>query len=97
MKTGEGSKIGNTIEDMTCETKPQKRRNLLVTNARHENLLRQAQTSLEDAIGMIRREEALDFVEVDVNSSYGYLGEIIGETVGEDILDAVFSRFCLGK
>lgn len=98
MKTGEGvQELENAIEDMVYGDKVKQKESLLVTNARHENLLRQAQTSLEDAIGMIRREEALDFVEVDVNSSYGYLGEIIGETVGEDILDAVFSRFCLGK
>ncbi|MFR6257293.1 MAG: hypothetical protein ACLULK_00745 [Anaerovoracaceae bacterium] len=46
---------------------------------------------------MILAKEALDFIEIDVKSAYEYLGEIIGETVSDDIIDEVFSRFCLGK
>jgi len=46
---------------------------------------------------MTKRKEALDFIEVDIKGAYEYLGEIIGETVSEDIIDEVFSRFCLGK
>ena len=53
--------------------------------------------ALDDALAMTRRREALDFIEVDVNSAYESLGEIIGETVNDDILNEVFSRFCLGK
>ena len=41
--------------------------------------------------------EALDFIEVDVKSAYEQLGEIIGETVSDDIINEVFARFCLGK
>ena len=41
--------------------------------------------------------QPLEFIEVDINRSYELLGEIIGETVADDILNEVFSRFCLGK
>ena len=41
--------------------------------------------------------EALDFIEVDVKNAYEFLGEITGETVSDDIINEVFSRFCLGK
>ena len=41
--------------------------------------------------------DALDFVEIDVRRAYQSLGEITGETVSDDIIDEVFSRFCLGK
>ncbi len=89
--------VEDTIESLVFGDKVRQNDSLLVTNARHESLLHQAYDALRDALEMIEREEALDFVEVDVNRSYGFLGEIIGETVGDDILDAVFSRFCLGK
>lgn len=46
---------------------------------------------------MVNLNEALEFIEVDVNKAYEVLGEIIGETVNDDILNEVFARFCLGK
>ena len=45
----------------------------------------------------MKYQEALDFIEVDVKNSYELLGEIIGETVTDDIINEVFARFCLGK
>jgi len=69
----------------------------LVTNARHKDLLLKAKESLQDAAEAARRGEALDFVEVDLRQAWQYLGEMIGETVTEDIIDEVFARFCLGK
>ena len=41
--------------------------------------------------------EAMDFIEIDIKSAYEALGEIIGETVSDDIINEVFARFCLGK
>ena len=70
---------------------------LLVTNARHMELLEKAKTAVDDARGMAENSEALDFIEVDVRRCWELLGEIIGEAVTEDIIDRVFERFCLGK
>jgi tRNA modification GTPase len=69
----------------------------IVTNVRHKDLLIKARESLFDAKNMATNEEALDFIEVDIRQSWELLGEIIGETVTEDIIDKVFERFCLGK
>ena len=69
----------------------------VVTNVRHGNLLKEALSSVNDAIAMAERGEALELLEIDVNHAYESLGLIIGEEVGEDIIDEVFKRFCLGK
>ena len=70
---------------------------LLVTNVRHMELLEKAKSSINDAKAMADNTEALDFIEVDVRRCWELLGEIIGESVTEDIIDQVFARFCLGK
>ena len=70
---------------------------LVVTSARHRDLLDKADRSVKDAIKMVEAGEALELIEIDVNSCYQDLGEIIGETVQDDVLQEVFSRFCLGK
>ncbi len=70
---------------------------VMVTNARHEKLLKDAAGSIRDALALTEQEEPLEIIEIDVNQAYESLGEIIGESVGDDIIDEVFSRFCLGK
>ena len=70
---------------------------VMVNNVRHIHLLEKAEEDLQRARQMIERNEPLDFIEVDVRSAFDALGEIIGETVNDEILDEVFSRFCLGK
>ncbi len=70
---------------------------LLVTNARHEKLLKDADQDLSDGANLVRLNEPLEFLEIDVKRAYETLGEIIGETVSEDIINEVFERFCLGK
>jgi tRNA modification GTPase len=80
---------------MSGETKQGE--SITVTNARHEKLLRDASKSISDALAMTGQEEPLEIIEIDVNSAYESLGEIIGVSVGDDIIDEMFSRFCLGK
>lgn len=70
---------------------------LLVTSARHGQLLERAAESLDQALGLAERGEALEIVELELRAAYDALGEILGETVGDDVLDQVFARFCLGK
>ena len=68
-----------------------------MTNARHAELIRQGAENLNEAIEMAKRKEPFEFIEIDINSCYQLLGEITGETVNDDIINEVFSRFCLGK
>ncbi len=70
---------------------------VVVTNARHEAALAKAAKSLEDAIRMTEAGEALDILEIDVRDCYESLGEILGETLKDDIIEEIFARFCLGK
>ena len=85
------------IESMVYGGQLRQEESLLVTNARHMELLERAGEAIGEARQMAENSEALDFIEVDVRRCYELLGEIIGESVTEDILEQVFARFCLGK
>ena len=98
METQEGiADIEQKIVSMVYDGKVSQNNNLIVTNVRHRDILVKAEKSLQDAISMTGMGEALEFIEIDINSAYESLGEIIGETVQDDIINEVFSRFCLGK
>ena len=69
----------------------------IVTNERHVHLLRKASADIDEAIGMLQNGEPVEVAELSAHYAYESLGRIIGEEVGEEILDTVFSKFCLGK
>ena len=69
----------------------------IVTNERHVDLLRKASADLAEAAGMLQNGEPVEVAELSAHYAYSLLGNIIGEEVGEEILDTVFSKFCLGK
>ena len=95
---GEGiENIEEFIENMVYGGEISQQESLMVNNVRHIELLKKVRDSLKDAFSMAEMKEALDFIEIDVKNAYEYLGEIIGETVSDDIIDEVFARFCLGK
>ena len=95
---GEGiTEIEDTIEELVYGGEISQEESIMVNNVRHENLLRKASRAAGDAIEMSRMQEALDIIEIDVRNAYDFLGEIIGETVSDDIINEVFARFCLGK
>jgi len=68
-----------------------------VSNARHVSLLQQAEQAIEDAIRGIEEQMPVDMVQIDIKKAWELLGEVIGEAVGEDLIDQIFSQFCLGK
>ncbi|MBQ9272291.1 MAG: tRNA uridine-5-carboxymethylaminomethyl(34) synthesis GTPase MnmE [Mogibacterium sp.] len=69
----------------------------IVTNERHIHLLRKASIDLDEAISMLQSGEPVEVAELSAHYAYESLGKIIGEEVGDEILDTVFSKFCLGK
>ena len=89
--------IENHIEELVYGGELSQHDSTMVNNVRHIELLKQSRDSLRDAMEMTLAREALDFIEVDVRNAYDLLGEIIGETVSDDIINEVFARFCLGK
>ncbi len=69
----------------------------IITNERHVHLLRKASIEIDDAINMLQNGEPVEVAELSAHYAYEALGKIIGEEVGDEILDTVFSKFCLGK
>lgn len=69
----------------------------LISNTRHINALDRAAVKLKDAINSLRQLVPLDLISIDIRAAWEILGEVTGESVNEDILDEIFSRFCIGK
>ncbi len=70
---------------------------LLVTDSRHYDLLRRAQSSLEESMELLDQSASEELVLVGLHNALKFLGEITGETTAEDILTKIFSTFCIGK
>lgn len=69
----------------------------VIVSLRHKNSLVCALRSLTDAIEQIGQGVDLDCMSIDLRASWDSLGEITGETLTEDIIDRIFTKFCLGK
>lgn len=89
--------VENAIVDMVFGGEIRRKEQVMVTNVRHRNSLEKALHSLNDGISAVRQKLPLDFIEVDYKNAWEYLGEITGDSVGEDLLDHIFSNFCIGK
>ena len=68
-----------------------------ITNVRHKNALEDAYASLTMVENSIAMEMPEDFFSIDLMSAYEALGSITGESVGEDLVNEIFSKFCTGK
>ncbi len=68
-----------------------------VSNARHIALLHQARQTVEDALNAAEMGVPVDMVQIDVTRTWEILGEIVGDTVQESLINQLFSQFCLGK
>lgn len=70
---------------------------VLVTSARHQEALRRAAEHLRASLISIEQRLPLDFASIDLRAAYDTLGEVTGETASDDLLDRIFSEFCIGK
>lgn len=68
-----------------------------ITNARHKAALEEAEKSLEMVTESIEAGMPEDFFSIDLMGAYEALGRILGESLGEDLVNEIFSRFCVGK
>lgn len=71
--------------------------NIMVTNARHIGLLKQADTALDAVLEGIETGMPVDLVQIDMTRTWDLLGEITGDSYQDELLDQLFSQFCLGK
>lgn len=90
-------RIEEILLERICLGKVTQQNSAVITNVRQKKLLDTAALSLSDAIEATYALEPLEVLEIDVKEAYLALGEILGEETAENILEEVFSRFCLGK
>ena len=68
-----------------------------LSDARSISLLKKSQELIDESINSINNNETIEIVEFNIKDAWETLGEIIGETYKEELIDELFSRFCLGK
>lgn len=78
---------GNTLKSSSA----------ILTNLRHKICLEKVNDSLKNAIKSINGNYSGEFISVDLRNALHYLGEITGEVTNDDILNLIFSKFCVGK
>lgn len=85
------------IEEMFFSGKLSFNDEVYITNIRQKNALAEAQDSLKMVLQSIADGMPEDFFTIDMMNAYEALGTIIGESVGEDLVNEIFSKFCMGK
>ena len=70
---------------------------ILITNVRHKNLIDMTIKSIQEACSAYECGMPLDCITIDIKNAAEYLGQITGESVNEDVMHQIFSRFCIGK
>lgn len=70
---------------------------ILITNIRHQNLINKAIESTNEAINDLKNSQPIDIVSIKIKEILEILGEITGSNVSEELLNSIFSKFCLGK
>ena len=72
-------------------------KNTIIPNLRHKIALERSLRLCVAAIEEIRKQTSFEFIAIDIREAIDTLGEIIGDTAKEDVVDQIFSRFCIGK
>ena len=85
------------LKDRALENKHYDASSLLVTSSRHRDALQKAREHVHAALKGLAMNMTGDFLSIDLRASLNELGSITGEITNEDILDSIFSRFCIGK
>ncbi len=89
--------LEETIRNMFFKGELKHNNELVVTNLRHKEALQDALNSLKLVERSIEDGMPEDFYSIDLTSAYASLGKIIGEEVDEDVVNEIFSKFCMGK
>jgi len=98
MLTGEGlAQLEETMVSLVTSGKGLHSESALITSTRHRESLRHAAAHLQASLASLHQQLPLDFVSIDLRAAYDALGEITGETASDDLLERIFSEFCIGK
>lgn len=90
-------KLIERIEKLFFEDQIDVNEDILISNERNKNSLYNSIESLKNVLTTIENKMPEDFISMDLIEAYRYLGEITGESLDEDVIDKIFSEFCLGK
>jgi len=89
--------LKDIIREMFYSDEIKKNDQIIITNLRHVDLLKKAKCSLQKVIKSIEDEMSEDFLTIDLTDAYTFLSTITGREVTEDIVNEIFSKFCMGK
>ena len=89
--------LEETIASFVYSEKAKHKGDMVIVNARHKQALQDAFVSLSDALSTLNSGFPIDMVSIDVREAWRTLAAITGESVGEELIDRIFSKFCLGK
>ena len=87
----------NTIQKMFQVGEVEIGKDIIITNIRHKNQIHKAYESIEKAIDTVNMGMPIDIIAVEIKQILENLGNITGDNVSEDIINEIFSKFCLGK
>jgi len=90
-------KLEERIKALVFHGKLSISKNNMVTSIRHKNLLDRALENIDRALASIEEDIPVDLISVDIREAWSNLGSITGDTVEEDIMNEIFSKFCIGK
>ncbi len=89
--------LKNKIRDMFIKGNLLDNNKIYITNKRHIELLKNASVSLSMVLESINNGMTEDIYTIDLMDAYGFLGSVIGEDISDDLIDKIFSEFCMGK
>ena len=96
--TGEGvEELKKTIFDRVIKGDTDLPQSHIAPNLRHKEALEEAMTSLKNSLNLLKESALYDIIAFEIRSALNALGQITGEVATEDILERIFSQFCLGK
>ncbi len=87
----------NVIKEMFFQGQIRANDEVIITNMRHKEALMDTRDSLQMVMNSLENHMPEDFYSIDLMSAYASLGTIIGEEVGEDLVNEIFAKFCMGK
>lgn len=98
LKDGDGmEEFSQKVKDIFFQGEIHVNHEVMITNIRHKEALQEAYEALKMVEKSVRQEMPEDFYSIDLMSAYASLGRIIGEEVDDDLVEEIFSKFCMGK
>jgi tRNA modification GTPase len=96
--TGKGiESLKDTIKELIWSGEIKAEMLQVMINSRHQDALNRARAAATHTITALRAGESLELVAVDLRIAVNAVGEVVGQTTTEDLLDMIFSQFCIGK